>query len=999
MKTKIGLPLGLALVMFIGVFTMMLALGVMSPSKAQAVNDGFDVTLSNPAPGVETGVEFTVTSTLRFTGALADDPANTGNIKTTDTLTITFPTGFTTTGGAVGAPANWTLAGEAAAAVDNSTNGTVILTPASVAAVGQNPAIEIDIAANGPIAVVFTDPAGSVGAQIGILTPAGLPTGLPQSYQLTAQTSPEAAATNPVIPAGESALFIVNKVPTPVGGLTVTNSPQSPGAVAQYVISFTTTGTGQLNANSGTITVHFDKDFAGLGPLSKDHVVISASQVITGGTAAAGGSAVNPPVDPVRRVVEDAPNVGNVEYTITVPDMNGSEDGVPNIAPSVAGTPTVVNVTISPGAGISNPTEAADDADDGGGKGPIGIFTSADTEPSFENDVFVPRQLFLDDYDNNRNKAITVIGKGYKDGTTATVWLDNNGDGTIDGDETTLIQVPIASDDTFEATLTVTVPPFNPGRGNQINATDGRDWTPTTDLPTFEVQGLMTVNPKTVGPGDEIQVSLVDWASGGTGGAPVLLARGPANATITIGGIDHSMGITFDDGVADFSLVIANRIPLGSQRMDLSAAGEADDTNLTISGSTVVVTPETVVANQTLSVSGRGFSGAGASINGNVAQESVGNQRISSVTFGGSAIDLKAATDDLNTTQVDERAPSDKINGGQSIDIDNGGNWSASIVVPITDASTTAGVQQLKIIDSQGREGIANVTVAQRSVTLSPSVSRPGTTVEITGAGYPANNSNRGSDPVVLVTIRYGNRTVATVTPDTSGNFTTSFRVPLTSGIPSTNTIEIEFDADNLASPSRDFEIHDVPGATITLSADEGMPGDTLTVSGEGFNAYNSLETLTVGPLEVTPSPNPSTTATGTFQTNFLVPELDTGIQTVEVEVGGTVASASFRITEAATTPTMTPEAEAAAPAMAFAEVTAEDNLITVYHFDPATQSEAPNFGWTLYDARPLFMGGNNLDMVNPGGFYFVEVSENQMGVTLGGRTMDLYAGLNPIVW
>ena len=35
MKTKIGLPFGLALVVFLGVFTTMLALGLLSPERAR----------------------------------------------------------------------------------------------------------------------------------------------------------------------------------------------------------------------------------------------------------------------------------------------------------------------------------------------------------------------------------------------------------------------------------------------------------------------------------------------------------------------------------------------------------------------------------------------------------------------------------------------------------------------------------------------------------------------------------------------------------------------------------------------------------------------------------------------------------------------------------------------------------------------------------------------------------------------------------------------------
>ena len=39
MKTKIGLPFGLALVMFIGVFTTMLALGALNPQPVGAAPD------------------------------------------------------------------------------------------------------------------------------------------------------------------------------------------------------------------------------------------------------------------------------------------------------------------------------------------------------------------------------------------------------------------------------------------------------------------------------------------------------------------------------------------------------------------------------------------------------------------------------------------------------------------------------------------------------------------------------------------------------------------------------------------------------------------------------------------------------------------------------------------------------------------------------------------------------------------------------------------------
>ena len=323
-------------------------------------------------------------------------------------------------------------------------------------------------------------------------------------------------------------------------------------------------------------------------------------------------------------------------------------------------------------------------------------------------------------------------------------------------------------------------------------------------------------------------------------------------------------------------------------------------------------------------------------------------------------------------------------------------------MIPVTGTSITSGPHELKVIDTGGREGVVIVNIAERILTLEPAVSRVGTTVTVTGDGFPARNSAGGSEGVQVVQIEYNEngtfRTVSSVTPDSSGSFTTTFQVPLNAGIPSTNSVRATFMYTDTGDV-RTLTTHNVPEGGITLSATEASPGDTITVTGQGFKAFRSVNIIEIGNIETTPSPRPSTDSTGSFTTQFLVPGLDLGIKNLSVEVGDTTASASLTIVDATTAPMMTPEAEAATPEVAFAEVIAEDNLITVYHFDPATQSQAPNFGWTLYDARPLFMGGNNLDMVNPGGFYFVEVSENQMGVSLGGRTMDLYAGLNPIVW
>jgi hypothetical protein len=61
-------------------------------------------------------------------------------------------------------------------------------------------------------------------------------------------------------------------------------------------------------------------------------------------------------------------SLNNVEYEIIVPDMNAADDAVGHIVSN-----SLVTVVVSPGAGITMPTES-------GSKGPIGAFTNKQTD-------------------------------------------------------------------------------------------------------------------------------------------------------------------------------------------------------------------------------------------------------------------------------------------------------------------------------------------------------------------------------------------------------------------------------------------------------------------------------------------------------------------------------------------------------------------------------------------------------------------------------------------
>ena len=760
--------------------------------------------------------------------------------------------------------------------------------------------------------------------------------------------------------------------------VTVMADPTSPGAAAEYTITFQTEA--ELEAGTAQIILDIDSSVGVPTSLSPSAVRIRANKITT---EAAPNNAVpnqNRPLDlaPVYRVIPGTD--GRKEYKIRIPNM----DGVPEKPVASISAGATVTLTLLSNSGFTNPTESnvvvfeEDGVTRDSGGDDFKVSTSKQTA-GVSAYISTPLVLFSDDKADNRNKPLTVSGKGFKNGTTAVVYLEEMVNGEVK--ETDLISILVGSDDTFEATFNVTVPPFKAGKGNMIKAKDGE--TPPNRTETavaFEVEGLLTASPKTAAIGDKIQISLVDWPP-----YPNEDGKRIGDATVKIAGLEQEIigSMAVANGKATFQIEIGNDVPSGTEELQVDAAGESDSTNVVISGADLTVTPSTVVPNQNVTAVGQGF-GDRAKINVGGTTDSPDT---SSVEFGGDPAYLG----------VD----SDNFNNGEGITTDSGGNWNASIVIPITGASTTEGTHTLDVKDSSGRSGSAEVVIAEREVTLDPPTARPGVMVQLTGSGFPASN-RRSEQTAPPVSIEYGDDLVGTVNPDSSGNIATSFRIPFDASIPSSNTVTVKF---TYTQNNANFDViehytHEVPGAAISLSASEGKPGDTITVTGEGFAQHASVSSMSIGTIDILPSPKPSTGRDGTFTTSVLIPGIDLGTHSIEVEISDTVASAVFRVVEETTT--MMPEvmmAEAATPEVAFAAVIAEDNLIAVYHFDPATQNEAPNYGYTVYDARPLFMSGNNLDSIEPGQFYTVQVSEDQMGVTLGSQTVDLYAPFTPIRW
>ena len=290
-----------------------------------------------------------------------------------------------------------------------------------------------------------------------------------------------------------------------VTNVTVTNSPNEPGAVAQFTVKFVTGEV--LQANVDTIVLDIDSSVGVPSSLSAEHVRIFASD-ISGPRLVT--QVVAPPLDPSHEYGIEGRDI----YTITVPDMDTYDDVTTNID-----TGATVTVIILANAGLINPTES--------GSYDFTISTSRESM-GVKATFMTPLTLSIDSKKGNRDTPITVLGKGFKKGTVATTYLDRSrdADGKIvnvpdgmrtPGTDVDLLYTYVASDDTFTETYNVTVPPFAVEGLNQINVTDSEDppnhyngmggQTPVT----FTIEPLLSVSSSPVAVGDELEITLVDW--------------------------------------------------------------------------------------------------------------------------------------------------------------------------------------------------------------------------------------------------------------------------------------------------------------------------------------------------------------------------------------------------------------------------------------------------------------------------------------------------------
>ena len=717
----------------------------------------------------------------------------------------------------------------------------------------------------------------------------------------------------------------------------------TPGAAERFTVSYTAAK--PVSGLDGQIKLEME-DFGVPGSIDTKSVVIRVDRE-EDTTVTPNIAAFEEPSNPQDIETDDE------EILIHLGDTNPSDDNVQGI---IIGD--VVTITIQSNAGVTLPTEGGDYA------------WAVDGNTSSE--VTVKRKVSLDEDDGGRGDMLTATGKGFKNGTSIHFWLDANMNGLPDPEEFTLCSSTVGSNDVGSCEFEVAVPPFVGGK-NYVNAIDGRSNRAYEDEAgaisdgdnredhEFTLESSIRATPNGGTPGESMLVEIFDIPStAGTQITKVELAR---RAICDNSGNDPCDFGAVNQGNASFRLMIPDWAPGGVQdlRVTVGSGMTADDPSKTVTISPPLIrsTPTSVVANQRVSLVGSGFNAR--------AKMCDSDYPTAVFSFGGEDIDCA------------------RINGGDPVNVDNGGNWSASVDLPLDDSTVDEGTYDIRVRDSEGRTGTVQVTVPARTVVVTPDVGRVGTIAVVRGENWPGKNDEGDSFSIEIVYESANGRTTVSAQPDAGGRFESQIRIPTTAGIPSTNTIKVSYSFGPNNVMRSTAVTHQVPEGAIELSATSGGPGSTVTVSGEGFKSFVPINSVMIGTIEVTPSPRPSTDANGMMAFDVLIPGLDVGIQTVEVQVGQTTASKGFTVTESGVAPgDIKPVAEGLADL--------GTNLEVIWHFNNDTKS------WTFYDGEE----GSDLTHVITGETYLIQVKSSvEVILNRDTRSLTCVGGncWNQIVW
>ena len=427
------------------------------------------------------------------------------------------------------------------------------------------------------------------------------------------------------------------------------------------------------------------------------------------------------------------------------------------------------------------------------------------------------------------------------------------------------------------------------------------------------------------------------------------------------------------DGETEFIVVMPPGIRLGEQQLKLTGttvdeqapAGVVDSfttkitvdpLDLTIDSATATSTGMAEVAvNQEFTIDGSGFTTAD-------------NAHIVSVKFGD--VVLRETTAGVCVA----------CSTGERVVPDTAGNFSATFrLEPRFGAERLkVGEYRVEVKDSEGRIGQVDAIVPEPVVQVTPDESRRGSTLTVVGSKFPA-----GAE--LAVEIKYGlagnERVIGAATPDSSGNWRTTFTVPTTAVIGEDHNV--------LATPIEEafnhFKgkgVHRLPEQEVIVTPSVVASGGRMTLEGHNMPLFTVVR-INMANISLLGREGIETDGVGSFTIpNVLVPQLEPGFHTVEAQVatqgGGFVSvRTTVQVADIVTRPTDE----------VFEELIDAEILASVWRYN----IDETGSDWDSFDPQYAGQPGiNDLQFVSTNDIVWIRVTENTMF-----QGAQLFAGWN----
>ena len=502
---------------------------------------------------------------------------------------------------------------------------------------------------------------------------------------------------------------------------------------------------------------------------------------------------------------------------VQVPDINPDNDtGFDSWS---AAETQGLELVFTKSAGIKNPTEA--------GTHSVGYSVLQPGDDANEgpqetvNTLATVAKISLSDEEDVRGKEVTVTGTGFNNGTGAEVFvLVSDTEPTCEAVVTmgeSLGTASVGGDDRFEVTFTVHQDEFDPGAVNWLCAADSEAGAPrlASAVKVFELSPTITLDPSSGSYGDEITLKARDFD-----GKLSSITLGPTKMWSNDGdrsNDDFMVEIDGNDYIFDLPGGLDERTQVAAVGMDGEGNSETERTYLTVEASALELSKSEVVPNESIIIEGRGFDDA-ATI------------PVSMITLDGEQLDV-------------ELAGTDTVNGQRVIQIDSNGQFVIEARVwTISDGSNPAlddDTYTLKVVDSTGFEGEADLTILAPTITVTPDVAGPRDYISISGMNWPQSTEDRDWQ----VTIEVDDR-IRTERIDTTGRFQHQVRLSSNIDLGEEHDVTVTFVyGDEDIEEDATFM---TPDSGITVNPAAARPGDTISVELLGMPVFTLVQEVVI---------------------------------------------------------------------------------------------------------------------------------------------------------